>query len=111
MKIGHIMTTLSEAMDKFRNSGFDNDFEMNDNKLISTQTKKSYEPEELTIKQTLRFEGESDPADMSILYAIEADDGTKGLLIDAFGTYAAQDGKSLDEIIKNMKIDEIHSKD
>jgi hypothetical protein len=35
-----------------------------------------------------RFEGESDPADNSILYAIETDDGKKGILSDAYGPYA-----------------------
>jgi hypothetical protein len=30
----------------------------------------------------------SDPEDSSILYLIEASDGKKGTLIDAYGTYA-----------------------
>jgi hypothetical protein len=36
-----------------------------------------------------RFEGPSNPDDMSILYAIEANDGVKGTLVDAYGTYAS----------------------
>jgi hypothetical protein len=31
----------------------------------------------------------SDPDDASIVYAIEARDGTKGVLVDAFGLYAS----------------------
>lgn len=38
-----------------------------------------------------RFEGVSDPDDMSIIYAVETDDGTRGTLIDAFGAYADPD--------------------
>jgi len=35
-----------------------------------------------------RFEGSSDPADNSILFAIETSDGKHGTLVDAFGPYA-----------------------
>jgi hypothetical protein len=30
----------------------------------------------------------SDPDDSSVVYATETDDGTRGLLVDAFGPYA-----------------------
>ena len=35
-----------------------------------------------------RFEGVSDPGDMSIVYAIETRSGIRGTLVDAFGVYA-----------------------
>ena len=44
--------------------------------------------EDLTIREYQRFEGVSDPDDASIVYAIETRNGTKGLLVDAFGPYA-----------------------
>jgi hypothetical protein len=47
-----------------------------------------FRPEELTIRAYRRFEGISDPDDMSIVYALEASDGTRGTLVDAFGVYA-----------------------
>ena len=39
-------------------------------------------------RNTHRFEGVSDPDDMSILYAIETRSGVRGTLADAFGAYA-----------------------
>ena len=42
----------------------------------------------MTIRDYYRFEGTSDPDDMSIVYALEGSDGTRGILVDAFGTYA-----------------------
>jgi hypothetical protein len=36
----------------------------------------------------MRFEGASDPADNTILYVIETNDGIKGTLVDAYGSYA-----------------------
>ena len=42
----------------------------------------------LTIRGYRRFEGESDPDDLAVVYAIESTDGTRGTLVDAFGVYA-----------------------
>jgi hypothetical protein len=45
--------------------------------------------EEFEIDEFYRFEGVSDPADMAIIYAVHSDKyNLKGVLIDAFGTYA-----------------------
>jgi hypothetical protein len=33
-----------------------------------------------------RFEGESNPSDSSIVYALESSDGEKGTLVDGYGT-------------------------
>ena len=48
-----------------------------------------YSPDEVTIRDYQRFEGVSDPDDMSIVYALESADGTRGTLVDAFGVYAS----------------------
>ena len=42
----------------------------------------------VAVRECHRFEGVSDPDDMSIVYAIESRDGTRGTLIDAFGVYS-----------------------
>ena len=49
---------------------------------------RTFKAEELAIREYFRFEGVSDPGDMSIVYAIESRDGTRGVLVDAFGVYA-----------------------
>ena len=35
-----------------------------------------------------RFEGASDPDDMSIVYAVESNNGWQGTIVDAFGVYS-----------------------
>jgi hypothetical protein len=47
-----------------------------------------FRPGELAIVEHHRFEGASDPEDMSVVYAIESDDGVRGIVVDAFGVYA-----------------------
>ena len=54
-------------------------------------TNRRYAAAAAHIRDFYRFEGASDPDDMSIIYAVETDDGTRGMLIDAFGTYADPD--------------------
>ncbi|HSY61110.1 MAG TPA: hypothetical protein VK796_04495, partial [Cytophaga sp.] len=45
-----------------------------------------YKPNQVSIVDFYRFEGNSDPEDNAILYAIEAISGERGLLIDAYGS-------------------------
>ena len=42
----------------------------------------------LSALEQYRFEGGSDPDDTSTVYAIEARNGVRGTLTDAFGVYA-----------------------
>jgi hypothetical protein len=44
--------------------------------------------DDLTIVEHYRFEGISDPDDSSVVYALEAPTGLKGVLVDAYGPYA-----------------------
>jgi len=95
------MKTLTETIDKFRSKEFIYDFYINDGKLRSDETKESFMPEDLIIERTGRYEGDSNPDDMSIIYAITSESGTKGILLDAYGTYA---DPQISEFIKDVPI-------
>ncbi len=46
-------------------------------------------PDEFEITETYRFEGETNPSDEDIVYAVESKDGkVKGTITSAFGMYA-----------------------
>jgi hypothetical protein len=111
MEIPHDMTTLSEAMNSQRAKGYTEDFGYTDGKFLITGRNEEFRPEDITVVQIFRFEGNSDPSDMEILYVIETNTGLKGLFIDAYGAYSAQDGQKLAASIKSMNITEKHSKD
>jgi len=106
MQFGNKMTTLSEVINILRVKGFNEDFEITEKGFIAQESGKTYRPDNLTIKRTYRFEGESDPDDMSILYAIETDKGEKGIFIDAYGTYANNECENIAEFLKKVKIKE-----
>lgn len=49
------------------------------------ENQKYYKPADLNLVEEFRFEGMSNPSDNSILYIIEAKDGTKGTALVAYG--------------------------
>lgn len=81
-------TPLSEKMNELEKKGYDTQFKFEEGVLKDRSSHKNYQPQELSIDEEFRFEGESNPGDMSILYAIETKDGTKGTVADAYGTYS-----------------------
>lgn len=85
------LKTLQACLAKMIATGFTDDFKATDEGLESLRTGKVYSPQEVKIVNFFRFEGPSNPDDMSILYAIETNDGLKGTLVDAYGTYASQE--------------------
>jgi hypothetical protein len=83
-----LMNTLTERIDKAVQSGYTENMNVNRQGLYVEAGNKIYLPDEVSIVDFYRFEGESDPADGAILYLIETNDGLKGTLVDAYGTYA-----------------------
>ena len=82
------MKTLSECVNSLVEQGYGESFRVKNKMLIGDQNKKNYPPDEVHIANFYRFEGDSDPGDNAILYAIETDDGTYGVLVDAYGSAA-----------------------
>jgi hypothetical protein len=100
------MTTLTAVLEKLRQQHHDHEFTIAESEDGFMANGKKYKPEELTIIRTYRFEGPSDPGDSSIVYLIEANDGTMGYTMDAYGAYSTQDAKNYDELIKKIPVQE-----
>lgn len=83
------MTTLSEAMNTLRERGYTEDFNLCKDCIDCRDGKVVLYPEDFEIDRFYRFEGDSDPADQAILYAISSKKSDlKGLLVNAYGIYA-----------------------
>ncbi len=100
------MTTLSTVLEKLRVKKRDNEFRMLENGF-GASSGKTYQPEDLKILRTYRFEGASDPSDSSVLYVLEANDGLIGYSIDAYGVYSNHDDDGYDEFIRQIPIQEV----
>ncbi len=94
-------TTLSQAITALQQQGYDHDFNLETNCLSCGKKNTSYPAEAFIVDKFFRFEGMTDPDDSSVLYAITASDGTKGLLVDAYGVYASSIS---DEMLRKLII-------
>jgi len=99
------MTTLSTVLEKLRIRKQDNEFQSTEEGFKSPAGK-VYQPEELMIIKTYRFEGDSDPSDNAILYLIEANDGLLGYSIDAYGAYTNHPEEWYDNFVRNIPVAE-----
>jgi hypothetical protein len=80
------MSTLSEVINALSAEGYSIDFNLSSQQLgVVNLLQQS--PDRFLIDRSYRFEGESDPEDEAIVYAISAFDGSmKGILVDGYGT-------------------------
>ena len=100
------MRTLSEVMNKLKNKGYDNELTFSDHgKMQSSASNKIYNPEDLTIIKTFRFEGISDPADNTALYLTQDKDKEIGYILDIYGTYSDHTA-AFDEFLKQIPVNE-----
>jgi hypothetical protein len=82
----HTYDTVSAATNGLRERGYTLDFNLEENCIICSDT--TYDPENFEIVEVHRFEGNTDPADEAIVYAIESSDGQKGVLVNGYGISA-----------------------
>ena len=88
MKTRHNYSSSSLAINDLKRRGFTIDFLTEKGGLKDPESGKIYTPSELKIVEQYRFEGISNPADMSLVAALQAKDGSKGTIIASYGTYS-----------------------
>lgn len=94
----HSFDTLSEAVNTLTQEGYAEDFEAEDNCIKALYSKREYQPNELKIINTYRFEGMTNPSDQTTVFTIEATDGTKGTMVMS---YSAEHDQNV-ELIKQI---------
>lgn len=81
------METLTEAIDRLRAEGYGHDFyAVAGGKLRCRQCGKEIDAAKLTITDVVRFEGESDPEDESVLYGLSSGGERAGLYSAPYGS-------------------------
>ncbi|WP_336514341.1 phosphoribosylpyrophosphate synthetase [Pollutibacter soli] len=94
--------TLSEAIAGLKNDGYSLDFNIAFDKIECVQNGICLNPEQFEITDYHRFEGNSDPADESVVYTVESHDGKmKGLLVNGYGVSAADIS---DELLRKLSV-------
>ncbi|RYY40103.1 MAG: hypothetical protein EOO08_07140 [Chitinophagaceae bacterium] len=85
------MLDMAPLINKLTLDGYEDQFRVEKGRLVSMDDKKSFKAKDVTSANFYRFEGISNPDDMSIIYAIETADGHKGTLVDAYGRFADEE--------------------
>jgi hypothetical protein len=95
-------STLSETMEELRKQGYTEDFNLQQNCLECRNGQFKVFAEDFKVDNYFRFEGDSNPSDSSILYAISSDRlGLKGVLVNAYGIYSEP---VTDELMEKLQV-------
>ncbi len=95
-------TTLSETMNELRKEGYTEDFNLQQNCIECRNGEFKVFVDEFKVDKYYRFEGESNPSDNAILYAISSDKhDLKGVLVNGYGIYSEP---VTDELVKKLEL-------
>lgn len=96
--------TSSEAINALVSKGYDHNFNLKDEVLYCHTKDTSLQPDEFQIDEVHRFEGETNPDDEVVVYAISSNIANiKGVLVNAFGVYAETISAQLVEKLKIIR--------
>ena len=77
-----------DALVNLRKRGYDANFETQSFCLYCSDLDMRLDPEDFHVDEVYRFQGDSNPEDRSVIYAISSSTGVKGTLVDAYGAYS-----------------------
>ncbi|WP_295127665.1 hypothetical protein [uncultured Chitinophaga sp.] len=78
--------TVVNAINTLRERGFTIDFNIEDDCILNGNSK--MDVNDIFIVDVYRYEGNSDPSDEAVVYALESSAGEKGILVTGYGVSA-----------------------
>ncbi len=94
--------TLSRQIEILRKAGYMEDFNLREDCLECRSGEYKLLHDDFVVDEVFRFEGDSDPADEAILYAISGiNTPMKGILVNGYGIYT---DKVTDALAKKLTI-------
>ena len=83
--------TVTEAISDLQQRGYTHNFNIRKDCLFCDERDVHLKPADFEVDEVYRFEGNSDPGDENIVYAISSrDHSIQGVLMNAFGVYAEE---------------------
>lgn len=95
--------TVSEAINDLIKRGYTQDFNVHleEECLVCNTSMTQLSPDDFEIDETYRFEGNTDPGDEMILFAISSlKYNIKGIVVNAYGMYS---DSTTSEIVERLK--------
>ncbi|HYV93137.1 MAG TPA: phosphoribosylpyrophosphate synthetase [Chitinophagales bacterium] len=88
--------TVTEAVSDLQRRGYTHNLTLEKQSLLRDEKEIFLHPQDFEVDEVYRFEGNSDPGDENVVYAISsAKHNFKGILMSAFGTYSDLDSPEL----------------
>lgn len=75
-------------IEEYQEKGYTHSYRFHDGQLVDVDSKIGYAPEDIFIIAEHRYEGMSNPSDLSILYVLETKEGNKGTFLMGYGPTA-----------------------
>jgi hypothetical protein len=98
--------TVTEAVNELQKRGYEHNFNIKDDCIHCDKKGVSLLASEFVIDEVYRFEGDSDPGDEMVVYAISSEQlKIKGVLVNAYGTYSET---ASSDLIKKLTINHPH---
>jgi hypothetical protein len=104
---------LVEATNDLMKRGYTENLSLDGETVDDNEKKIQMTADEFEIDEFYRFEGESNPDDMSIIYAVTSEKHKlKGVLINAFGTYANTSPSAIEAKLHHYQVSRhLHNED
>ena len=105
--------TLVDATNDLNKRGYTANLSLEGDTLDDKDKNIQMGADDFEINEFYRFEGESNPSDMSIVYAISSPKyNLKGVLINAFGTYADESQSAIEAKLHHYHVsNHLHRED
>ena len=103
----HNLKTLSQVLNILIQRGITKEICMNEqNQMILGKDEKTYQPEDLCIVKSYRFEGDSNPDDNAVLYLLQDKDGELSTILDSYGAESNHSGEEFDDFLRKIPVEE-----
>lgn len=103
----HNLKTLSQVLNILVQRGITKEICMNEkHEMILGNDEKNYQPEDLCIVKSYRFEGDSNPDDNAVLYLLEDKEGELATILDSYGAESNYSGEEFDNFLRKVPIQE-----
>jgi hypothetical protein len=81
------METVAEAIARLERRGYRASFRATDEGLVAVgrDRDRTLEPEAMIVDEVVRFEGESNPGDEAVVFALRSRDGVRGTFVTTYG--------------------------
>ena len=99
---------LVEAMQQLKERGFEMELQLKDGKMYDPTKDKYFDTNDLQIVEHHRFEGYTNPSDMSILFAVISNEEEKGLIVSSFGVYGDLNVMEFMDKVKVYSVEEVN---